>query len=593
MIINNNGGRNPNFRQAYPQQKAEKAPMAGKASVLNFSPLASELTFPAKSGTTSPYINEEIVSPPMPMDEGTIIDADEIMPIIPIAAAMPTMPEATAAPEQSSMSQPMGSSKMHVNGRMTDSVGHPIPNDTSSLTVGADGKVLLEDLHFIDKLSHFDRERIPERVVHAKGTGAFGTFTAYESMEKYTTADFLQSKGKMTPTLVRFSTVIGGRSSADTVRDPRGFATKFYTNEGIYDLVGNDLPVFFIRDAIKFPDVIHSLKPSPDNNLRDPQRFWDFVSLSPEATHMITWLYSDRGTIKDYRNVEGFGVNTYVWVNRDSVRYLVKYHWKTMQGVETIDRFEAEMLAGSDPDIAVRRLYEAIKMGDYPKYELCVQLMTPEEGEKLSFDPLDDTKTWPEDMFPLIKVGMMTLNKNPQSFFAQIEQAAFCPANIVSGVELSADKMLQGRSFSYTDTQRHRIGPNFMQLPVNRPLTPPMNNQRDGAMTYTFNPSPINYSPNSLANNQPAPSDIPVPKPEFASGPIGRFVIPKTDDFTQAGERYRSLNDTERAHLCDNIAFELWRCKADIISRVISYFEKADRDFAQGVMRDMEKYRKT
>jgi len=477
-------------------------------------------------------------------------------------------------------------------GRMTDSFGHPIANDTSSLTVGANGPTLLEDIHFIDKMSHFDRERIPERVVHAKGTGAFGNFVAYESMEAYTTADFLQKAGKTTPVLVRFSTVIGGRGSADTVRDPRGFATKFYTNEGIYDLVGNDLPVFFIRDAIKFPDVIHSLKPSPENNLRDPQRFWDFVSLSPEATHMITWLYSDRGTIRDYRNVDGFGVNTYVWVNRNSVRHFIKFHWKTMQGIETINRIEAEHYAGSDPDIAVNRLYNAIEKGDYPKYELCVQMMTPEEGEKLPFDPLDDTKTWPEDVYPLKKVGLMTLNKNPQNFFAQIEQSAFCPANIVPGIELSADKMLQGRSFSYNDTQRHRIGPNFMQLPVNRPLTPPLNNQRDGNMTYEFNPSPINYSPNSLANNHPLPSDIPVPKPVYLSGNAERKVIPKTDDFTQAGERYRSLNKTEKAHLCDNIAVELWKCKPDIINRVMQYFENADKDFASGVMRDMEMYRK-
>lgn len=479
------------------------------------------------------------------------------------------------------------------SGTMTDSFGHPIANDMNSLTVGADGPVLLEDMHFIDKMSHFDRERIPERVVHAKGTGAFGTFVTYESMREYTTADFLQKSGTQTPTLVRFSTVIGGRGSADTVRDPRGFATKFYTNEGIYDLVGNDLPVFFIRDGIKFPDVIHSLKPSPENNVRNPERFWDFVSLSPEATHMITWLYSDRGTIRDYRNVEGFGVNTYVWVNRDSVRHFVKFHWKTMQGIETITRAESEYYAGVDPDIAVHRLHDAIGRGDYPKYELCVQLMTMEQSESLPFDPLDDTKTWPEDVFPLKKVGLMTLNKNPQNFFAQIEQAAFCPANIVPGIELSADKMLQGRSFSYNDTQRHRIGPNFTQLPVNRPLTPPINNQRDGSMTYSFNPSPINYSPNSLAANRPLPSDIPVPKPVYVSGNVERKVIPKTDDFTQAGERYRTLNKTEKAHLCDNIAVELWKCRPDIINRVMQFFENADKDFAAGVMHAMELYRKT
>ncbi len=474
--------------------------------------------------------------------------------------------------------------------QMTDSLGRPIPNDESSLTVGPNGPVLIEDIHFIDKMTHFDRERIPERVVHAKGAGAFGMFEAYESMEEYTMADFLNRAGKQTPVLVRFSTVIGGRGSADTVRDPRGFATKFYTNEGIYDLVGNDLPVFFIRDGIKFPDVIHSLKPAPDTNIVSHCRFWDFFSLTPESTHMITWLYSDRGTIKDYRHVEGFGVNTYIWVNKNSQRHFVKFHWKTMQGVETIDRLEAQRLAGSDPDIAVRNLYEAIARGDYPRYELNVQLMKPELAASLPFDPLDDTKVWPEDAFPLMKVGMMTLNRNPENFFAQIEQAAFCPGNIVPGVEFSADKMLQGRSFSYLDTQRHRIGPNFAQLPVNRALKPPLNNQRDGAMTYEFNPSPINYSPNSLNNNIPRPASVTVPKPVHVSGDVERKVIPKTDDFTQAGERFRSMTRVERAHLCDNIAVELWQCPKDIQERSLSYFERADPDFAEGVRRDMEKY---
>lgn len=474
---------------------------------------------------------------------------------------------------------------------MTDSGGRPVPNDQNSLTVGTGGSVLLTDIHLIDKMAHFDRERIPERVVHAKGAGAMGHFVAYKSMAEYTSADFLQTAGRKTPVLVRFSTVIGGSGSADTVRDPRGFATKFYTRQGVYDIVGNDLPVFFIRDAIKFPDVIHSLKPSPDNNLKNPERFWDFYSLTPEATHMITWLYSDRGTIKDYRRIDGFGVNTYIWVNNKSRRHFVKFHWKTMQGIETIDRFEAEALAGSDPDIAVRSLYEAIKRGDYPKYELCVQLMKPEEGEELPFDPLDDTKTWPEKDFPLLPVGLMTLDKNPENFFAQIEQAAFCPANIVPGVELSSDKMLQGRVFSYNDTQRHRLGPNFMQLPANRPLSPVLNNQRGGAMAYEFNPSPIDYSPNSLAGNLPLPAPVPVPKPMYEKGELIRAPIKRTDDFTQAGERFRSLSAAEKEHLCDNIAVELVTCKSDIIRRVLGYFEKADKNFAQGVRKAMEKYK--
>ncbi|MGN0157133.1 MAG: catalase [Lachnospiraceae bacterium] len=473
---------------------------------------------------------------------------------------------------------------------MTDSLGRPVANDNNSLTVGPDGPVLLQDVEMIDKMAHFDRERIPERVVHAKGAGAFGIFKPYQSMSRYTFADFLQSPEKTTKVFVRFSTVIGSKGSADTVRDPRGFAVKFYTEQGIYDIVGNDLPVFFIRDGIKFPDVIHSLKPSPDTNLRNPERFWDFVSMSPEATHMITWLYSDRGTIKNYARIDGFGVNTYIWVNKCGERFYIKYHWKTLQGLETITRQEAEYLSGSDPDIAVRTLYEDIKNGNYPRYELCVQIMNPKEALELPFDPLDDTKTWSEVDFPLIRVGLMTLNQNPSNFFAEVEQSAFCPGNIVPGVELSADKMLQGRSFSYLDTQRHRIGPNFAQLPVNRSISPVNNNQRDGSMTYLFNPEPINYSPNSLNGNRPLPAKLPSIQPDYTQGYIVRRPITNPDDFTQAGERFRSLCDEQKAHLSDNIAVELHKCRSDIIDRVLGYFAKASLEFANMVIRDIKKY---
>lgn len=475
-------------------------------------------------------------------------------------------------------------------GYMTDSLGRPVADDDNSLTVGPDGPALITDIEQIDKMAHFDRERVPERVVHAKGAGAFGTFQVLQSMSCYTMADFLQYKDQVTNVFVRFSTVIGSKGSADTVRDPRGFAVKFYTGQGIYDIVGNDLPVFFIRDSIKFPDVIHSLKPAPDTNLRDPQRFWDFISLSPESTHMITWLYSDRGTIKNYAHVDGFGVNTYIWVNKNGDRFYIKYHWKTLQGLKTITRQEVEQLAGSNPDIAVWNLHNDICNGKYPQYKLCVQIMSPEDVKCLPFDPLDDTKTWSEVDFPLIPVGIMTLNRNPDNFFAQVEQAAFCPGNIVPGVELSADKMLQGRSFSYLDTQRHRIGPNFMQLPVNRSVSPVDNNQRDGNMTYLFNPQPINYSPNSLNQNYPRPAKITVPPPAYAEGYIVRMPIYKTDDYTQAGERFHSLTECEQENLCDNIASELYRCKPDIIDRVISNFSKASRQFASMVVNSMKKY---
>lgn len=468
--------------------------------------------------------------------------------------------------------------------RLTDSLGRPIANDNNSLTVGCDGPVLLEDTHLIDKISHFDRERIPERVVHAKGAGAYGIFRTYKSMEKYTCADFLKMPNQKTKVFARFSTVIGSKGSADTVRDPRGFAVKFYTNDGIYDIVGNDLPVFFIRDAIKFPDVIHSLKPSPDNNIRDPERFWDFISLTPESTHMITWLYSDRGTIKDYTKADGFGVNTYTWINSKGCKVYIKYHWKTFQGIETISRIEAEKLAGSDPDIATKKLFNYIKNGDYPSWQLCVQILDPKDVNSLDFDPLDDTKTWPEDKFPLVPVGVMTLNENPKNYFAETEQAAFCPGNVVPGVGLSADKMLQGRSFSYTDTQRHRLGPNFMQLPINRSISPVNNTQRDGSMTYCANPEPINYLPNSLNGNKPYETEVKNCNPDKACGYIVREQIKKQNDFMQAGEHFNTFSECEKKTFAENVAVELKQCNKDIQKRVLHNFAKASEEMAKMVM---------
>ena len=295
---------------------------------------------------------------------------------------------------------------------LTDSLGRPITNDKNSLTIGPNGKTLLEDMHLIDKLAHFDRERIPERVVHAKGAGAFGVFVPYQSMCQFTCADFLNTPNKPTNVFVRFSTTGGSKGSADTVRDVRGFAVKFYTNHGIYDLVGNHIPVFFIRDAMKFPDLVHAAKPAPHSNLRDPERFWDFISCTPEATHIISWLYSDAGTIKDYAKMNGYGVNTYVWVNAKGERRYIKYHWKTMQEIETISRQKAAELAGTDPDIASSQLFNDIAQGNYPKYELCVQMMCEKDAQCLDYNPLDATKIWSECDFPLCKVGLMTLNKN-------------------------------------------------------------------------------------------------------------------------------------------------------------------------------------
>lgn len=468
--------------------------------------------------------------------------------------------------------------------KLTTNQGVPVSDNQNSLTVGERGPVLLQDVHLIEKLAHFDRERIPERVVHAKGAGAHGYFQVYKSMAKYTCAKFLQDPKKRTPVFVRFSTVVGSRGSADTARDPRGFAVKFYTEDGNYDLVGNNLPVFFIRDAIKFPDMVHSFKPAPDSHITDDTRFWDFISLTPESTHMITWLYSDRGTVKSYRRMEGFGVNTYKWVNAEGKAVYVKYHWKPTAGIETIDRQEATRFAGEDPDIATRDLHDTIASGKTAEWELNVQIMEIADELKQTFDPLDPTKTWPESKFPLMPVGKMVLDRNPENFFAETEQAAFCPASIVPGIELSADKLLQGRVFSYADTQRHRLGPNYLQIPINQPKVPVSNNQRDGTMqSAPYGGGTVNYEPNTLADGQPHETpDIPMSHPHL-EGDIMRKKISLTNDFQQAGERYRSLNKVDQEHLVGNIVDSLGKANKQIQQRMAANLAKADAELGKRV----------
>jgi catalase len=471
---------------------------------------------------------------------------------------------------------------------LTTNQGVPVSDNQNSLTAGERGPVLLQDVHLIEKLAHFDRERIPERVVHAKGAGAHGYFQVYKSMAKYTCAKFLQDPKKKTPVFVRFSTVVGARGSADTARDPRGFAVKFYTEDGNYDLVGNNLPVFFIRDAIKFPDMVHAFKPAPDTGYPTSSsansRFWDFISLTPESTHMITWLFSDRGTVKSYRKMEGFGVNTYKWVNAKGEAVYVKYHWKPKAGIETIDRHESTRLAGEDPDIATRDLYETIASGKTVEYELFVQMMEIKDESKQDFDPLDATKTWPEDKFPLMPVGKMVLNRNPENFFAETEQAAFCPASIVPGIDFSADKLLQGRIFSYADTQRHRLGANYLQLPINRPQVPVNNNQRDGAMQYApYGGGTVNYEPNTLAGGLPREA-LAMPTEDYSiKGKVIRQKISLTNDFQQAGERYRSLSKVDQEHLIDNIADSLGKADKTIQQRMVKNLIKADAELGKRV----------
>lgn len=476
---------------------------------------------------------------------------------------------------------------------LTTNQGVPVSDNQNSLTIGERGPVLLQDVHLIEKLAHFNRERIPERVVHARGAGAHGYFQVYKSMAKYTKAEFLQDPEKRTPVFVRFSTVVGSKGTAETVRDPRGFAVKFYTQEGNYDLVGNNLPVFFIRDGIKFPDMVHAFKPAPDTNIPASSsansRFWDFISLTPESTHMITWLFSDRGTVKSYRTMEGFGVNTYKWVNSEGKAVYVKYHWKPMAGIESIDRFEATRLAGEDPDIATRDLYETIASGKTVEYELNVQIMEISDEQKLSFDPLDVTKTWPEELYPLMPIGKMVLNKNPENFFAEVEQAAFCPASIVPGIELSADKLLQARAFAYADTQRYRLGANYLQLPINRPLVPVNNNQRDGAMQYApYGGGTVNYEPNTLANGEPKEAPKTAEEVYHLEGDVMRRKISRTGDFEQAGQRYRSLGKIDQDHLVDNIVDSLGKANLPIQRRMVENLSKADQELGMRVAKGLK-----
>jgi catalase len=468
----------------------------------------------------------------------------------------------------------------------------PVSDNQNSLTVGERGPGLLQDVHLVEKLAHFDRERIPERVVHAKGAGAHGYFQVHKSMAKYTSAKFLQDPKKKTPVFVRFSTVVGPRGSADTARDPRGFAVKFYTEDGNYDLVGLNFPVFFIRDAIKFPDMIHAFKPSPDTNMPTSSpansRFWDFISLTPESTHMITWLFSDRGTVKSYRTMEGFGVNTFRWVDAEGRAVYVKYHWKPKAGAQAIDRHEAARLAGEDPDIATRDLHDTIASGKTVEYELKVQVMEIADELKQDFDPLDATKTWPEDRFPLIPVGKLVLDRNPENYFAEVEQSAFGVPSLVPGIEFSADKLLQGRIFSYPDTQRHRLGANYQQLPVNRPQTPVDDNERDGAMQYApYGGGRVNYEPNTLAGGSPHEAPGAATTHEHLEGDMSRRKISVTNDFGQAGARYRSLDKVDRDHLVGNIVDALGKADKPIQQRMVGNLAKADPGLGKRVAKEL------
>ena len=477
--------------------------------------------------------------------------------------------------------------------KLTTGFGMPIDNDLNSATAGPNGPVLMQDVHLTEKLAHFDRERIPERVVHAKGAGAHGIFEVTGDVTRYTRAKFLSEVGKRTEMFARFSTVGGEKGSADSARDPRGFALKFYTEEGNYDMVGNNTPVFFIRDPLKFPDFIHTQKRNPATNLKDPDMFWDFLSLTPESIHQVTILFSDRGTPRTFRHMNGYSSHTYMWYNEAGDHVWVQYHFKTEQGIQNFTGDEAEQMSGTDPDCATRDLHEAIARGDFPAWRLEVQIMTPEEAESYRFDPFDITKVWPHADFPPIEVGRMTLNRNPENYFAEVEQAAFSPSSFVPGIGPSPDKMLQGRLFSYADTQRHRLGPNYHLLPINAPKCPMHSYQRDAAMRPDNNGGGgPNYWPNSFDDTAPDPSLV-VPPIEVA-GMAARHAYELGDvDFVQAGELYRTvMTDEDRAHLISNIVGHLGGAQQRIQLRQTALFYKAEADYgtriAEGLGLDVD-----
>ncbi|MEA4858027.1 MAG: catalase [Solidesulfovibrio sp.] len=474
---------------------------------------------------------------------------------------------------------------MPENKTMTTGFGAPIGNDLNTATAGPRGPALMQDVHLLEKMAHFDRERIPERVVHAKGAGAYGFFEVTADVTAYTKAKFLSAVGKRTEVFARFSTVGGERGSADTARDPRGFALKFYTEDGNYDMVGNNTPVFFIRDPLKFPDFIHTQKRNPKSNLKDANMFWDFLSLTPESLHQVTVLFSDRGTPDGYRHMNGYSSHTYKWYNAAGEYFWVKYHFKTDQGIKNLTRQQADELAGANPDYATEDLYKAIEAGNPPSWTLEMQIMSPQQAKDYRFDIFDVTKVWPHADVPPLVIGKMVLDRNPVNYFAEVEQAAFNPSNLVPGITVSPDKMLQGRLFSYHDTHLHRLGPNYQLIPVNAPKAANVANyQRDGFMrTDDGGGDGPNYWPNSFGGPAPDPDAL---EPRFPlEGEAGRHEYSHpNDDFSQPGELYRkAMGDMDREHLIGNIVAHLGGALPRIQKRQCALFHKADPAWGEGV----------
>jgi catalase len=466
---------------------------------------------------------------------------------------------------------------------MTTSSGRPVADNQNSVTAGPRGPVLMEDYLLFEKMAQFNRERIPERVVHAKGAGAHGTFIVTGDITKYTTAKLFSKIGKKTDLITRFSTVAGEKGSADTARDPRGFSVKFYTEEGNWDMTGNNTPVFFVRDPLKFGDFIHSQKRVPATNLRSPTVMWDFWSLSPESLHQVTTLFSGRGTPDGYRHMHGFSSHTYSLINAKGERFYCKWHFLTMQGIRNLTAERADELAGTDSDYATRDLSQAIERGDFPKWRVMVQVMPEAEAQTYHIHPFDLTKVWPHKDYPLIEVGVMELNRNPKNYFNEVEQAAFSPVNVVPGMGYSPDKMLQARLISYPDAHRYRLGVNFETLPVNRPQCPVNTYNRDGFMRADDNGGEApNYEPNSFGG--------PVQDPRYrempykVSGAVDRYNHREgNDDYKQAGDLFRVMTPAERQELISNIAGHMKSVPERIAKIQIGHFTKADPAYGRGV----------
>ncbi|QQK81981.1 catalase [Salicibibacter cibi] len=474
---------------------------------------------------------------------------------------------------------------------LTTNQGLKMNEDEFSLKVGERGPTIMDDFHFREKVTHFDNERTPERVVHARGFAAHGEFELYESMKPFTKAKFLQDPSVKTPVFVRFSTVVGQRGSKDTARDVRGFATKFYTEEGNYDLVANNMPVFFIQDAIKFPDIVHAIKPEPDNEI--PQAtaahdtFWDWVTQNQETAHMIMWLMSDRAIPRSFRMMEGFGVNTFRFVNEEGKAHFVKFHWKPLLGVHSLSWEEAEIIGGADPDFNRRDLWDNINLGNPAEFELGVQIVDEKDEFKFDFDVLDPTKIWPEEDVPVRIIGKMTLNRNVDNFFAETEQVAFHPANIVPGIDFTNDPLLQGRLFSYLDTQLLRFGsPNHHEIPINRPVCPFFNNQREGFMRQTINKGNVAHHRNALANGSPhTVSEEEGGYAHYQERVDAHKIRARSDSFkdhfSQAKLFWNSMSEPEKQHIIDAFRFEVGKVKSkDVKQKVVDMFASVDVDMA-------------